>query len=210
MDVRAFGSWMSAPKCLFLVFPGFEGPDRSFGPEYPREWPSDVRRMSVPKNFLFGLTTGPPDPGRVSEGSLKGSLKGSQKGSLKGFWRVLEGVLSWPLPKPFENPSEMLVFPGFEGPDRSFGPGYPREWPRMSAEIRPKNFLFGLLFRSWREPQESLKLLKGGKRPLKPQDFSLTKKTNFVLTKDRKRPYYGHSCGEMHRAGSCSKAAGGP
>ena len=30
--------------------------------------------------------TGPPDPGRVSEGSLKGSLK--------GFRRVLEGVLS--------------------------------------------------------------------------------------------------------------------
>ena len=30
MDVRAFGSWMSTPKCLF--FPGFRGPDRSFCP----------------------------------------------------------------------------------------------------------------------------------------------------------------------------------
>ena len=35
-------------------------------------------------------------------------------------------------------------------------------------------------------------------------------RTNFVLTKDRKRPYYGHFCGKMHREGSCSKAAGGP
>ena len=56
---------------------------------------------------------------------------------------------------------------------------------------------------------------KGGKDP-HPQDFSLTKKTarftkgRFVLTKDRKRPYYGHFCGKVHREGSCSKAAGGP
>ena len=35
-------------------------------------------------------------------------------------------------------------------------------------------------------------------------------RTNFVLTKDRKRPYYRHFCGEIHREGSCSKAAGGP
>ena len=59
--------------------------------------------------------------------------------------------------------------------------------------------------------------IKGGKDPPNPQDFSLTKKTarftvraNFVLTKDRKRPYYGHFCGKMHREGPCSKAAGGP
>ena len=35
VDVRAFGSWMSAPKCLF--FQHFDRPDRSFGPGYPRE-----------------------------------------------------------------------------------------------------------------------------------------------------------------------------
>ena len=35
-------------------------------------------------------------------------------------------------------------------------------------------------------------------------------RANFVLTKDRKQPYYGHFCGKMHREGSCSKAAGGP
>ena len=33
-------------------------------------------------------------------------------------------------------------------------------------------------------------------------------RANFVLTKDRKRPYYGHFCGKIHREGSCSKAAG--
>ena len=35
VDVRAFESWMSAPKCLF--FQGLEGPDRSFEPGDPRE-----------------------------------------------------------------------------------------------------------------------------------------------------------------------------
>ena len=35
-------------------------------------------------------------------------------------------------------------------------------------------------------------------------------RANFVLAKDRKRPYYGHFCGQIHREGSCSKAAGGP
>ena len=35
-------------------------------------------------------------------------------------------------------------------------------------------------------------------------------RANFVLTKDRKRPSNGHFCGEIHREGSCSKAAGGP
>ena len=35
-------------------------------------------------------------------------------------------------------------------------------------------------------------------------------RANFVLTKDRKRPYYGLFCGKIHREGSCSKAAGGP
>ena len=35
-------------------------------------------------------------------------------------------------------------------------------------------------------------------------------RANFVLTKDRKRPYYGHFCGKIHREGSCSKATGGP
>ena len=51
VDVRAFGSWISAPKCLF--FQEFEHPDRSFGPGYPREWPPDVRRISGPKTSSF-------------------------------------------------------------------------------------------------------------------------------------------------------------
>ena len=61
--------------------------------------------------------------------------------------------------------------------------------------------------------QASQQIERGGKDP-HPQDFSLTKttarllKANFVLTKDRKRPYYRHFCGKMHREGSCSKAAG--
>ena len=35
-------------------------------------------------------------------------------------------------------------------------------------------------------------------------------RANFVLTKDEKRSYCGHSSGKIHREGSCSKAAGGP
>ena len=37
VDVRAFGSWMSGPNCLFFFFQDFHCPDRSFGPGYPSE-----------------------------------------------------------------------------------------------------------------------------------------------------------------------------
>ena len=47
VDVCAFRSWMSEANCLFSQ--GFEGPDRSFGAGYPREWPPDVRGISGPK-----------------------------------------------------------------------------------------------------------------------------------------------------------------
>ena len=59
------------------------------------------------------------------------------------------------------------------------------------------------------------KIERGEKTPT-PKISALLRKrpvllrANFVLTKDRKRPYYGHFCGKMHREGSCSKAAGGP
>ena len=59
------------------------------------------------------------------------------------------------------------------------------------------------------------KLERGEKTPT-PKISALLRKrpvllrTNFVLTKDRKRPYYGHFCGKIHREGSCSKVAGGP
>ena len=51
---HGFGSWMSAPKCLF--FPGFrEGLTEVFAPGrppgYPRRRPPDIR----PQNLLFGL-----------------------------------------------------------------------------------------------------------------------------------------------------------
>ena len=53
MDVRAFGSWMSAPKRLF--FQDFEGLTEVFAPGcppgYPRGRPLDIR----PQNLLFGL-----------------------------------------------------------------------------------------------------------------------------------------------------------
>ena len=52
VDVRAFESWMSTPKCLF--FQDFDCPDRSFWPGYPRKWPPDIRGMSVPKTSSLG------------------------------------------------------------------------------------------------------------------------------------------------------------
>ena len=56
---------------------------------------------------------------------------------------------------------------------------------------------------------------KGEKTPT-PKISALLRKqpvllrANFVLTKDRKLPYYGQLCGKIHREGSCSKPAGGP
>ena len=53
MDVRAFGSWTSAPKSLF--FQDFEGLTEVFAPGrpqgYPRGRPPDIQ----PQNLLFGL-----------------------------------------------------------------------------------------------------------------------------------------------------------
>ena len=45
-------SSVNSPKCFFSQ--DFEGPDRSFGPGYPREWPPDVGGISVPKTSSLG------------------------------------------------------------------------------------------------------------------------------------------------------------
>ena len=61
-----------------------------------------------------------------------------------------------------------------------------------------------------------LLVLKAGKGPKTPKISALLRerpvlqRANFVLTKERERPYYGHFCGKIYREGSCSKAAGGP
>ena len=58
--------------------------------------------------------------------------------------------------------------------------------------------------------------IEGGEKTPTPKISALLRKrpvllrANFVLTKDRKRLYYRHFCGKIHREGSCSKAAGGP
>ena len=60
------------------------------------------------------------------------------------------------------------------------------------------------------------KTIERGEKTPTPKISALLRKrpvllrANFVLTKDRKRPYYGHFCGKIHREGSCSKAAEGP
>ena len=53
-----------------------------------------------------------------------------------------------------------------------------------------------------------MKLLFGrGEKTPTPKISALLRKrpillrASFVLTKDRKRPYYGHFCGKMHRGG---------
>ena len=54
MDVRAFGSWTSAPKCLFSQ--DFEGLTEVFAPgrppEYPRGHPPDIQPQG-PKLTLW-------------------------------------------------------------------------------------------------------------------------------------------------------------
>ena len=67
-----------------------------------------------------------------------------------------------------------------------------------------------------RAPQTNLSHLWKGEKTPTPKISALLRKrpvlrrANFVLTKDRKRPYYGNFCGKIHREGSCSKAAGRP
>ena len=85
-------------------------------------------------------------------------------------------------------------------------------WPVLNEKCYSKNLwrplkiseklweLFGSFWKGWKDPH--------------PQDFIRKRpvllRATFVLTKDRKRPYYGHFCDKMHREGSCSKAAGRP
>ena len=65
-------------------------------------------------------------------------------------------------------------------------------------------------------PFPRLLCIERGEKTPTPKISALLRKrpvllrANFVLTKDRKRPYYRHFCGKMHREGSCSRAAGGP
>ena len=53
MHVRAFGSWMSAPRCLF--FQDFEGLTEVFAPGRPPGYPRGRPRDVWPQNLLFGL-----------------------------------------------------------------------------------------------------------------------------------------------------------
>ena len=61
-----------------------------------------------------------------------------------------------------------------------------------------------------------VRFVERGKKTPTPKISALLRKrpvllrANFVLTKDRQRPYYGRFCGKMHKKGSCSKAAGRP
>ena len=73
----------------------------------------------------------------------------------------------------------------------------PRQDMRMSGSI-----VIGFIERGGKTPTPKISALLR-KRPV-------LLRANFVLTKDRKRPYYGHFCGKMHREGACSKAAGRP
>ena len=81
-DIRAFGSWMSALKCLH--FHDFDRPDRSFGPGYPREWPPDVRGMSVPKTSSLGWFS-----------FLSGRLGADLTRQRKHITQVCTSVLTW-------------------------------------------------------------------------------------------------------------------
>ena len=53
MDIRAFGSWMSAPKCLFSQ--DFEGLTEVFAPGRPPGCPCARPQDIRPQNLLFGL-----------------------------------------------------------------------------------------------------------------------------------------------------------
>ena len=87
----------------------------------------------------------------------------------------------------------------------------PEKLPKSSADT---------MYRACKTKDQTLKkirtLLGRGEKTPTPKISALLRKravllrANFVLTKERKRPYYGHFCGKIHREGSCSKAARGP
>ena len=68
---------------------------------------------------------------------------------------------------------------------------------------------------SYKQKTRKRRFGRGEKTPT-PKIAALLRKrpvllrANFVLTKDRKRPYYRYFCGKVHREGSCSIAAGRP
>ena len=74
----------------------------------------------------------------------------------------------------------------------------------------------GVLWNEQDHREERADQVERGEKTPTPKISALLRKrpvllrANFVLTKDRKRPYYRHFCGKLHREGSCSKAAGGP
>ena len=72
VDVRAFGSWMSAPKCLF--FQDFEALTEVLGRDIRANDPRMSAGYPSPKNFLCGL---------IFRSCFRWLL---QKARLKAFW----------------------------------------------------------------------------------------------------------------------------
>ena len=101
---------------------------RGFSAQFPtKKGPGNLTpNLTVFENSRLSFpATGPPDPGRVSEGFQKGSPKGSLKvfeGLQKGFRRGPRQTPYKTLQKPFKNPSETPsetrseTLPGSGGP----------------------------------------------------------------------------------------------
>ena len=88
MDVRTFGSWMSAPKCLF--FQDFKGLTEVFcPPDVRRDIRVDVRGISSPKTYSLGCFFVPEMRGR----------KGYERGTPRNFLHSLKTILTTPTPK---------------------------------------------------------------------------------------------------------------
>ena len=74
MDVRVFGSWTCAPKCLF--FQDFEGLTEVFALDVRQDIRVDVRKISGPKTYSLGCFFIPdtfywfPQPGGFREPAL--------------------------------------------------------------------------------------------------------------------------------------------
>ena len=99
---------------------------------------------------------------------------------------------------------------------RAFFPGSGLDGPKQTSRLRDVVVLLrqGPLGEGLVDPLPAF-FERGEKTPAPkisalPRERPVLLRANFVLTKDRKRPYYGHFCGKKHREGSCSKAAGGP
>ena len=86
----------------------------------------------LPREILNRCSRSLPNDNKFSDNKI-GNENSAQSFSDRSFWKSLRVVDVRTFGSWIAAPKFLFFFQDFECPDRSFGPGYPREWPRTSA-----------------------------------------------------------------------------